>query len=48
MLQLNHVGMALRKGADVMLVDLDVGFLRDPFELYKGFFNDPLEQVTPL
>jgi hypothetical protein len=34
--KLKHVGLALQKGVDVLLLDLDVGFLRDPMSLFEG------------
>lgn len=30
---------------NIFLLDLDVGFLRDPLLLYKGFLENPYEQV---
>jgi len=44
-LKLKHIGLALEKGVNVMLMDLDLGFLRDPMLLTEGFFENPLEQV---
>jgi len=43
--KLFHVGKALAAGANIFLLDLDVGFLRDPLLLYQGFLENPLEQV---
>ena len=44
-IKLLHVGQALAAGANVMLLDLDVGFLRDPALLFQGFLENPLEQM---
>ena len=35
-LKLNYVGKALEAGVSIMLLDLDVGFIRDPLLLYDG------------
>ena len=43
--KLLHIGNALAAGANIMLLDLDVGFLRDPLILYEGFLENSLEQV---
>ena len=43
--KLLHVGIALEMGAHIFLIDLDVGFLRDPLLLCNGFFENPLEHV---
>lgn len=34
--KLRHVGLALALGVDVLLLDLDVGFMRDPMTLFEG------------
>jgi len=44
-LKLKYIGDALEKGVNIIILDLDVGFLRDPLLLYDGFLADPLEQV---
>jgi len=44
-LKLIHVGRALSFGINVFLLDLDVGFIRDPALLYKGFFENENEQI---
>jgi hypothetical protein len=44
-LKLHHVGKALEKGIHVLLLDLDVGFIRDPWLLFDGFLENPYEQV---
>lgn len=44
-LKLIHVGRALTEGINVFLLDLDVGFIRDPALLYKGFFENENEQI---
>ena len=45
-IKLRHVGDALEAGVKaIMLLDLDVGFLRDPWLLFDGFLENPLEQV---
>ena len=44
-LKLYYVGEALKKGVDVMLLDLDVSFLRDPLELMVGFLDNETEHV---
>ena len=36
-MKLRHVGNALALGVNIMLLDLDVGFLQDPMILYEGF-----------
>eukprot|EP00603_Paraphysomonas_imperforata_P006984 CAMPEP_0114436028 /NCGR_PEP_ID=MMETSP0103-20121206/13198_1 /TAXON_ID=37642 ORGANISM="Paraphysomonas imperforata, Strain PA2" /NCGR_SAMPLE_ID=MMETSP0103 /ASSEMBLY_ACC=CAM_ASM_000201 /LENGTH=643 /DNA_ID=CAMNT_0001606199 /DNA_START=165 /DNA_END=2092 /DNA_ORIENTATION=+ len=43
--KIRHVGYALGKGVNVMLLDLDVGFLRNPMVLYEGFLENPDIQV---
>ena len=43
--KLLHAGIALEMGAHIFLLDLDVGFLRDPMLLCDGFFDNPLEHV---
>lgn len=43
--KLFHIGVALERGAHVFLLDLDVGFLRDPNLLVEGFLDNPLEHV---
>lgn len=43
--KIRHVGYALNKGVNVMLLDLDVGFLRNPMILYEGFLENPDIQV---
>lgn len=40
-----HVAKALRLGVNVLLLDLDVGFLRDPLLLYEGFLENPYEHL---
>lgn len=40
-----HVSKALERGANIFLLDLDVGFLRDPLILFQNFLDNPLEQV---
>jgi hypothetical protein len=35
-IKLKHTALALDKGVTVMLLDLDVGFLRDPMVLLEG------------
>lgn len=44
--KIRHVGFALKKGVNVMLLDLDVGFLRNPMILYEGFLENPNIQVN--
>ena len=44
-LKLYYVGEAITAGVDVMLLDLDVSFLRDPLELMVGFLNNESEHV---
>ena len=44
-MKLRHVGYALAAGVDIMLLDLDVGFLRDPMLLFSGFLENPFIQV---
>lgn len=46
--KIRHVGFALEKGVNVMLLDLDVGFLRNPMILYEGFLENPNIQVCQL
>jgi hypothetical protein len=41
--KLLHVGAALKEGINIMLLDLDIGFLRDPMILFEGFLENPLE-----
>lgn len=43
--KLLHIGRALEAGVHVFLLDLDVGFLRNPLLLYEGFLENPMEQV---
>lgn len=43
--KLYHIGRALEAGVNVFLLDLDVGFLRNPLLLYEGFLENSLEQV---
>ena len=35
--KLDYVGQALALGVNVFLLDLDVGFLKDPLLLYEGY-----------
>jgi hypothetical protein len=35
-IKLKHTALALDKGVTIMLLDLDVGFLRDPMILLEG------------
>jgi hypothetical protein len=44
-IKLYHVGQALERGVNIMLVDLDVGFLNDPMLLAKGFLDNPYEKI---
>lgn len=44
-LKLFHMGKALEKGVNLLILDLDVAFLQDPMSLVTGFFENPLEQV---
>jgi hypothetical protein len=44
-LKLYYTGEALAAGADVMLLDLDVSFLRDPLELMAGFLDNETEHI---
>jgi hypothetical protein len=44
-LKLYYTGEALAAGVDVMLLDLDVSFLRDPLELMVGFLDNETEHV---
>ena len=45
-IKLRHVGDALQAGVGaIMLLDLDVGFLRDPSLLFDGFLENQFEQV---
>lgn len=44
-LKLYYVGEAIKKGVDVMLLDLDVSFLRDPLELMEGFLDNETEHI---
>ena len=39
-IKLVHVGKALEMGINIFLLDLDVGFLRDPALLYTRFFDN--------
>ena len=39
-IKLVHVGKALEMGINIFLIDLDVGFLRDPALLYRRFFDN--------
>ena len=43
--KLLYVGIALELGAHIFLLDLDVGFLRDPDILIQGFFENDHEQI---
>ena len=45
LLKLDGVAKILASGVNIMLLDLDVGFLRDPMLLVNGFFENPEEQV---
>jgi hypothetical protein len=38
-LKLLHLPQALSKGVDMLMLDLDVGFLDNPMKLIDGFFN---------
>lgn len=40
-----HVAKALRLSINILLLDLDVGFLRDPLLLYEGFLDNPFEHL---
>lgn len=44
-LKLYYVGEAIASGVDVMLLDLDVSFLRDPLELMVDFLNNDTEHI---
>ena len=39
-LKLLHLPKALRKGVDLLMLDLDVGFLADPMKLIHQFYTD--------
>ena len=41
-LKLFHLPKALRKGVDLLMLDLDVGFLADPMKLIRQFYTDPM------
>ena len=43
--KIRHVGLALALGVNIMLLDLDVGFLRNPMILYEGFMENPDIQI---
>lgn len=43
--KIRHVGLALGLGVNIMLLDLDVGFLRNPMILYEGFIENPDIQI---
>jgi hypothetical protein len=45
-LKLLHLPQALSKGVDMLMLDLDVGFLDNPMKLVEGFFksSDPLSK----
>lgn len=43
--KIRHVGRALELGVNIMLLDLDVGFLRNPMILYEGFMENPDIQI---
>lgn len=38
-IKLRHTALALDKGVNIMLLDLDVGFLKDPLILFEGFLE---------
>jgi hypothetical protein len=44
-IKLRYVKEALEQGVNILLLDLDVGFLRDPLLLYEGFLGDKYEHV---
>jgi hypothetical protein len=44
-IKLFEVSNALEAGIHVLLLDLDVGFLRDPMILFEGFLDNPYEHV---
>lgn len=44
-IKLLEVSRALEAGLNILLLDLDVGFLRDPLVLYEGFLDDEYEQI---
>jgi len=44
-IKLRHVALALQKNVSIMLLDLDVGFLRDPLDLFEGFLEHSDVQV---
>jgi hypothetical protein len=39
-LKLRHLPRALRRGVDLLMLDLDVGFLDDPMKLIRQFYTD--------
>ena len=43
--KLYHMSVALEAGIHILLLDLDVGFLRDPMLLFDKFLDSPYEQV---
>lgn len=42
-IKLKHVALALELGVHVLLLDLDVGFLRDPLVLFDGYVRPSIE-----
>ena len=43
-LKLLHLPKVLRKGVDLLMLDLDVGFLADPMKLIRQFYTDTMLQ----